>query len=84
MLHRRFVAHAAAAALAAAASLTVAAPALAVDATATTVTAAPTASVWGQSVVLTATVADTSPADDDPHGSVQFSDGPRRSGRRPR
>lgn len=75
MLHRRFVAHAAAAALAAAASLTVAAPALAVDATTTTVTAAPAASVWGQSVVLTATVADTAPPMTTPTGSVQFSDG---------
>src|SRR5204862_1873137 len=47
----------------------------AVGATSTAVTPSPATAVWGQSVVLTATVTDTTPPASTPAGSVQLKDG---------
>jgi hypothetical protein len=59
-----------------AASLAMGAPdAIAADTTATTVALSSPASVWGESVRLTATVTDTVPPVTIPTGSVQFTDG---------
>jgi Bacterial Ig-like domain (group 3) len=58
-----------------AASVAVGAQDALADATATSVTPSAASAAWGQSVELTATVADTTVASAIPTGSVQFSDG---------
>jgi hypothetical protein len=75
MLRHRFIARALTASAAVGTSLAIGASAAsAADTTTTSVTPSPATAVWGQSVVLTATVSDTTPPATTPTGSVQFSD----------